>query len=70
MYVSTKQGKVEHINGEEVRSSKWSFLVQSPTVRGENMFAFLERAGEEGWELVTLNQSQFGMTFVFKRPKP
>ena len=45
---------VLEINGKDVKSNKWDF------------FSYINRLGEEGWELVGIGS---GLHYIFKRPK-
>lgn len=48
---------------------KWEYTVKEEIfgLAQEEMEAFLNRMGEQGWELIYISSSH--RTFVFKRPK-
>jgi hypothetical protein len=61
---------VYEVNGQQVAREVKKKGREFPMYEGETFESYLNRAGEEGWELVTNSRDSSGWhTFIFKRPK-
>jgi hypothetical protein len=64
--VRVKEDQIRLVNGENAGSS-----TAFPSIKREPIHEFLNRAGEEGWELVAhspVGSAGSGANLVFKRP--